>query len=46
MPTEEREPAWRRWARLAYREKRGAGASDQEEHEAAVAVVQTVLPLS
>jgi hypothetical protein len=44
-PTEERLPAWRR-ACLAYREMRQAGASDQEAHLAAVAAVQTVLPLS
>jgi hypothetical protein len=31
---------------LAYRDKRRAGASDQEAHEAAVAAVQSVLPLS
>src|SRR5215471_11238292 len=44
-PTEDRIPAWRR-ACLAFREMRQAGASDQEAHEAAVAAVQTVLPLS
>jgi len=43
-PTEERKPAWCR-ACLAYREMRQAGASDQHAHEAAVAAVQTVLPL-
>jgi hypothetical protein len=43
--TEERKPAWRR-ACLAYSEMREAGASDQEAHEAAVAAVHTVLPLS
>ena len=35
----------RRAACLAYREKRRVGASDQEAHEAAVAAVQTVMPL-
>jgi len=45
IPTEERKPAWRR-ACLAYRAWRQAGASDQEAHEAAVAAVQSVLPLS
>jgi len=44
MPTEERKPAWCA-ACLAYREKRRAGASDQEAHEAAVAAVQDVWPL-
>jgi hypothetical protein len=44
VPTEDRLPAWRR-ACLAYREMRQAGASDQEAHEAAVAAVQSVLPL-
>jgi len=44
MPTEKREPAWRR-ACLAYRAWRQAGANDQEAHEAAVAAVLTVLPL-
>ena len=44
IPTEERKPAWRR-ACLAYREKRRAGASDHEGHEAAGAAVQSVLPL-
>jgi len=44
-PTDDRKPAWRR-ACLAYREMRQAGASDQEAHEAAVAAVQTVLPIS
>jgi len=43
-PTDERKPAWR-LACLAYRERRRAGASDQEAHEAAVAAVQRVLPL-
>jgi len=43
IPTEKREPAWRR-ACLAYRAWRQAGASDQQAHEAAVAAVQTVLP--
>lgn len=43
-PTEERLPAWRR-ACLAYREIREAGGSDQQAHEAAVAAVQSVLPL-
>ena len=43
IPTDERKPAWR-LACLAYRERRRAGASDQEAHEA-VAAVQTVLPL-
>jgi len=45
MPTEDRGPAWRR-ACLAFREMRQAGVSDLEAHEAAVAAVQTVLPLS
>jgi hypothetical protein len=44
IPTEKRKPAWR-LACLAYRAKRRAGASDQEAHEAAVAAVQSVLPL-
>ena len=44
FPTAKREPAWRR-ACLAYHEWRQAGANDQEAHEAAVAAVQTVLPL-
>ena len=44
VPTDDRKPAWRR-ACLAYRQWRAAGASDQEAHEAAVPVVQTVLPL-
>jgi hypothetical protein len=44
IPSEERLPAWRR-ACLAYHEWRQAGASDQKAHEAAVAAVQTVLPL-
>jgi len=44
-PTEDRLPAWRR-ACLAYREWRQFGASDQEAHEAAVAAVQSVLPLA
>jgi hypothetical protein len=43
-PTEEPMPAWR-LACLAYREKRSEGSSDQEAHEAAVAAVQSVLPL-
>jgi hypothetical protein len=30
---------------LAYRERRRAGASDQEAHESAVIAVQEVLPL-
>ena len=42
--TEERKPAWRA-ACLAYREKRREGASDHEAHEAAIAAVQSVLPL-
>jgi len=42
--TDDRIPTWRR-ACLAYRQWRAAGASDQEAHEAAVAAVQTVLPL-
>jgi hypothetical protein len=45
IPTDERKPAWRS-ACLAYREMREAGASDQEAHEAAVAAVQQMLPLS
>ena len=45
IPTEDRLPTWRRTC-LTYREMRAAGASDQEAHEAAVAAVQTVLPLS
>jgi len=45
IPTDERKPAWR-LACLAYRDKRRAGASDHEAHEAAVAAVQSVLPLS
>jgi len=45
IPTDDRRPAWRR-ACLTYRELRDAGASDQEAHEAAVAAVQTLLPLS
>jgi hypothetical protein len=44
IPTDERKPAWR-LACLAYRAKRREGASDQEAHEAAVAAVQSVLPL-
>src|SRR5262245_60217369 len=44
IPTEQREPAWRR-ACLAYHEWREAGANDHEAREAAVAPVQTVLPL-
>jgi hypothetical protein len=44
IPTEERKPAWR-LACLAYRARRREGASDQEAHEAAVAAVQSVLPL-
>jgi len=44
ISTEERKPAWR-LACLAYRAKRRDGASDQEAHEAAVAAVQSVLPL-
>ena len=42
--TDERKPAWR-LACLAYRAKRREGASDQAAHEAAVAAVQSVLPL-
>jgi hypothetical protein len=45
IPTDERKPA-RRLACLAYRERRRAGASYQDAHEAVVAAVQTVLPLS
>jgi hypothetical protein len=45
IPTDERRPAWRA-ACVAYREKRRAGASDQEAHEAAVAAVQEVLSLT
>jgi len=45
VPTDERKPAWR-VACLAYREMRQAGASDQQAHEAAVAAVQSVLPLA
>jgi len=44
ISTEERKPAWR-LACLAYRAKRREGSSDQEAHEAAVAAVQSVLPL-
>ena len=44
IPTKERKPAWRR-AYLAHGAWRLAGASDQEAHEAALATVQTVLPL-
>src|SRR5262249_35152820 len=44
IPSEERVPAWR-WACLAYDEWRQASADDHEAHEAAVAAVQTVLPL-
>ena len=44
ISTDERKPAWR-LACLAYREKRRAGAGDHEAHEAAVAAVQSVLPL-
>jgi hypothetical protein len=43
--TDDRRPASRR-ACLAYREMRQAGASGQEAHEAAVAAVEAVLPLS
>jgi hypothetical protein len=44
-PPKEREAGWRRVC-LAYpRVPRQAGASEQEAHEAAVAAVQTVLPL-
>jgi hypothetical protein len=42
--TEERKPAWC-LACLAYRAKRRVGASHLEAHEAAVAAVQSVLPL-
>jgi hypothetical protein len=35
IPSDERKSAWR-LACLAYRERRRAGASDQEAHEAAV----------
>jgi len=45
IPTEERKPAWR-LACLAYRAKRRNGAGDWEAHEAAVAAVRSVLPLS
>jgi hypothetical protein len=44
IPTEKREPAWRR-ACLAYHEWREAGADDHEAREAAVAAMQTVFPL-
>jgi hypothetical protein len=44
IPEDDRLPAWRR-ACLAYHEWRQAGAGHQEAHEAAVAAVQTVLPL-
>jgi len=44
IPSEERVPAWRR-ACLAYDEWRQAGADDHEALEAAIAAVQTVLPL-
>ena len=43
MPTEEREPAWRR--ACLYHAWRQAGASDHEAHETVVAAVQTVLLL-
>jgi hypothetical protein len=45
IPSEERVPAWRR-ACLAYDEWRQAGADEHEAHDAAVAAVQTVLPLA
>ena len=45
IPTEQCKPAWR-LACLAYRAKRRNGGSDQKAHEAAVAAVQSVLPLS
>jgi len=44
IPTEERKPAWR-LAGLAYRAKRREGSSHLDAHEAAVAAVQSVLPL-
>jgi hypothetical protein len=44
IPADEGKPA-SRLACLAYRERRRAGASDHEAHEAAVAAVQDVLPL-
>ena len=44
LPTEDRKPAWRA-ACLAYREKRRAGAFDNEAHCAAVAALQAVWPL-
>ena len=44
IPTDERKPAWR-LACPAYRAKRREGGRDQEAHEAAVAAVQSVLPL-
>ena len=44
IPTEDGLPAWRR-ACLAYGEMRQTGATDQEAHDAAVAAVQTLLPL-
>ena len=45
IPTEERKPAWR-LACFAYRAKRREGAGDREAHEAAIAAVQSVLPLT
>ena len=45
IPTEERKPAWR-LACLAYRAQRRNGAGDREAHGAAVAAVQSALPLS
>jgi hypothetical protein len=44
IPTEDRLPTWRR-ACLAYDEMCQAGATSEEALEAAVAAVQTVLPL-
>jgi hypothetical protein len=43
IPTVERKTTWR--AACAYRAKRREGASDQKAHEAAVAALQSVLPL-
>ena len=45
IPTEQRKPAWR-LACLAYRAKRREGSSHRDAHEAAVAAVRSVLPLS
>ena len=45
IPTEQRKPAWR-LACLSYRAKRREGAGHRDAHEAAVAAVRSVLPLS